>query len=86
MSIWNYFDRGSLIVIILTFFLFFIALFTKGLTHDLVLEAGVFLISVKLIIMIYKNSLFSLSVQRKLDEILLVMQKTRADVSNSEQQ
>jgi hypothetical protein len=52
----KYFDAGTLIVIIITFILFSIALFVKGLTHDLLLEAGVFLVSVKLIIMSYKNS------------------------------
>ena len=33
---------------------FVIALFEKGFTHDLLLEAGVFLVSVKLVIMSYK--------------------------------
>jgi hypothetical protein len=45
------FDPGSLLVIVITFILFVAALFTKGFTHDLLLEAGVFLVSVKLIIM-----------------------------------
>jgi hypothetical protein len=44
----------SSLVIILTFVLFVLALFTKGLTHDMLLEAGVFLVSAKLIIMAYK--------------------------------
>ena len=48
-------DLGSTIVIAITFALFIIALFTKGLTHDLLLEAGVFLVSVKLIMMAYQN-------------------------------
>ncbi len=51
----KYFDAGSLIVISITFILFVIALFTKGFTHDILLEAGVFLVSVKLILMNYKN-------------------------------
>lgn len=53
----KHFDRGSLLVIVLTLILFAAALFLKGLTHDLVLEAGVFLVSVKLIIMSYKHSI-----------------------------
>jgi hypothetical protein len=52
-----------------TFILFVAALFYKGLTHDLLLEAGVFLVSVKLILMAYKNSVATANVQRKLDEI-----------------
>ncbi len=66
----KHFDTGSLIVIIVTFVLFITALFTKGFTHDLLLEAGVFLVSLKLIMMSYKNGDAIGSVQKKLDEIL----------------
>ena len=45
------YDLTSFIVVFLTFILFVLALFTKGLTQDLLLEAGVFLVSVKLILM-----------------------------------
>ncbi len=38
----EHFDIGSLLIIIITFILFVIALFVKGFTHDLLLEAGVF--------------------------------------------
>jgi hypothetical protein len=69
-----YFDTGSLIVIIVTFVLFVLALFTKGLTHDILLEAGVFLVSVKLIMMGYKNSLYIKSVENELKEIKLMLQ------------
>ncbi len=51
----KYFDVGSLVVIGITFFLFVLALLVKGATHDLLLEAGVFLVSVKLIMMGYKT-------------------------------
>ena len=64
-----YFDTGSLIVIIVTFVLFIVALFTKGFTHDILLEAGVFLVSAKLIMMGYKNSLYIKSVENELKEI-----------------
>jgi hypothetical protein len=66
----KHFDTGSLIVIIVTFVLFVTALFTKGFTHDLLLEAGVFLVSLKLIMMSYKNGDAIGSVQKKLDDIL----------------
>ncbi len=49
-------DPGSIVVMLLTLILFVGAVLTKGFTHDLLLEAGVFLVSVKLIIMAYKNS------------------------------
>jgi len=54
----KYFDIGSIIVITVTFLLFAVALFTKGLTHDILLEAGILLVSVKLIMMAYKNTVF----------------------------
>lgn len=50
------FGMGNSIVIALTFILFTAALFTTGFTHDLLLEAGVFLVSIKLIMMSHKNS------------------------------
>jgi hypothetical protein len=74
MSTRNHFDPWSLVVIILTLVLFLIALFAKGLTHDLFLEAGVFLVSVKLILLGYKNNASNGSIQQKLDEIYSAMQ------------
>ncbi len=53
----KYFDLGSRLIIVLTFILFIAALFVTGFTHNLLLEAGVFLVSIKLIMMSYKNSL-----------------------------
>lgn len=62
-------DPGSIVVIVITLVLFVAALFFKGITHDFLLEAGVFLVSVKLIIMAYKNRISFESIQNKLDEI-----------------
>jgi hypothetical protein len=64
------FDSGSWVVIVITLALFVWALFEKGVTHDLLLEAGVFMVSVKLIIMSYKNSLMAATIDAKLDGIL----------------
>jgi len=44
-------------------------LFTKGVTHDLLLEAGVFLLSVKLIMIFYKNSVLSQKLEKDVREI-----------------
>jgi hypothetical protein len=74
MSTRNHLDPWSLVVIILTLALFLIALFAKGLTHDLLLEAGVFLVSVKLILLGYKNNASNGSIQQKLDEIYSALQ------------
>jgi hypothetical protein len=65
----KHFDGGSMIVIIVTFVLFILALFTKGFTQDLLLEAGVFLVSVKLILMAYHNSIYIKSIENELKEI-----------------
>jgi len=66
----NHIDSGSLIVALVTLLLFVAALFTKGLSHDLFLEAGVFLVSAKIIIMAYKNSVAVGHLDEKLDRIL----------------
>lgn len=63
------FDPWSLVVVVLTFVLFFIALFIKGLTHDLLLEAGVFLVSMKLIIMSHKQGVHTEMMEQRLNEI-----------------
>ena len=65
----KHFDIGSIIVIAITFVLFTMALFFTGFTHDLLLEAGVFLVSVKLIIMAYKACVLSKNIQRELEEL-----------------
>lgn len=69
LKISKHFDLGSLVVIVVTFILFVSAVFTKGFTHDILLESAVFLVSVKLIIMAYKNIDSTESLHRKLDEI-----------------
>ena len=65
----RYFDQGSIIVIAITFLLFVAALFTKGLTHDILLEAGVLLVSIKLILMAYKTGIFFEEILRELKKI-----------------
>lgn len=62
-------DGGSLVVILMTLVLFVGALFEKGFSHDMLLEAGVFLVSVKLIIMSYKSARLSAELKERLDEI-----------------
>lgn len=62
-------DLGSIIIILITFVLFIAALFFKGFTHDLLLEAGVFLVSVKVIMMAYRNSMHTNEIIREIREI-----------------
>lgn len=65
----DHFGKGTLFIIILTFILFTVALFVKGFTHDLLIEVAVFLVSVKLILMTYDNSMTSKKLETKLNEI-----------------
>jgi hypothetical protein len=65
----KHFDFGSIVVIVITLVLFVVALFTKGFTHDLLLEAGVFLVSVKLILMAYHNSVTTKTILKELEDI-----------------
>jgi hypothetical protein len=63
------FDPWSIVVIALTLVLFVLALFIKGFTHELLLEAGVFLVSVKLIMLSHKNGVLAQETEERLDAI-----------------
>jgi hypothetical protein len=65
----KHFDIGTILVIIITGLLFIVALFVKGFTHGLLLEAGVLLVSIKLIMMAYRNSLNYEELKKELHEI-----------------
>lgn len=77
MSKWRfrYLDPWSATIIISTLVLFGGALIYKGLTHDMLLEAGVFLVSLKLILMAYKNAVASEMLHKRLDGIQESLQR-----------
>jgi hypothetical protein len=68
-------DTGSMLVAVITLVLFIAALFTKGLSHDLFLETGVFLVSVKIIVMNYRNNVAVRELSEKLDRVLATLAK-----------
>jgi len=68
-------DLSNTIVIALTIILFVIALFSTGFTKDLLLEAGILLISVKIIILGASNRISNMEIIRKLDEISEKLEK-----------
>ena len=68
-SVWSYLDPLSIVVIVLTLVLFVIALFVNGFTHDLLQECGVFLVSVKLIMMSHKNGISARHAEEQLASI-----------------
>ena len=68
-------DSSSLVVSLVTLLLFMAALFSKGFTHDLFLEAGIFLVSVKIILMAYRNGVSVKEMKEKLDTILIAVKR-----------
>jgi len=74
----KYLSATELVVIGTTIILFVTALFLKGLTHDLLLEAGVLLVSIKLIMMNYKNTLSNKVILNDLDEIKKVLAEQKS--------
>ena len=71
----NFISLADLLVIISTFLLFIIALFSKGFTHDILLEAGVLAVSVKIIMMGYKNNQHIKTVLNELEDIKRILSK-----------
>jgi hypothetical protein len=68
-------DGWSALVMAGTLVLFLIALFTVGFTHDLLLEAGVFLVSVKLILVGHKINTSNAAIQQQLQQICAAIQQ-----------
>ena len=62
-------DPSSTIIMGITLVLFIAAVFTTGFTHDLLLESAVFLVSVKLIIINFKQQSSSEEIKQQLEEI-----------------
>jgi hypothetical protein len=62
-------DGSTQITLIITLVLFVVALFEKGFTHDLLLEAAVFLVSAKLVLLSYKASVNNDSIAGQLAEV-----------------
>ena len=78
----KYLSVTDMIVIITTAVLFILALFMKGLTKELLLEAGVLLVSTKLILMNYKSSSVNESILKKLDQINQQLSESDNNKSN----
>jgi hypothetical protein len=68
-SRFRHLDPWSTTVVLLTFVLFLIALFEKGFTRDILLETGIFLVSLKLIVMAHRNSTLAETLDERLARI-----------------
>ena len=73
----NLSDPWSMVVIALTLILFVASIFVNGFTHELLLEAGVFLVSVKLILMGQKNSQAAKLTGERLDRITRLLERSQ---------
>lgn len=71
-KVWGNIDPISMVVIALTLALFVVALFVTGFTHDLL--CGVFLVSVKLIMMSHKNGVVARQAEERLEKIQNMLQ------------
>ncbi|HXX39912.1 MAG TPA: hypothetical protein VEP50_17465 [bacterium] len=71
----KYLDHASMIVIVFTFILFASSLATKGLSHDLFLETGVLLVSVKLILNAYQMDAHVGRVEARIEELRTLLQQ-----------
>jgi hypothetical protein len=60
---------GSLSLIVVTAALFLAALFLKGFSKDLLLEAAVFLVSAKLIVASYRANADARAILERLDDL-----------------
>ena len=69
-------DMGSMAIIVITFTLFTVSLFQKGLTHEILVDTGIFLVSVKLIVMSFKNNLYMKDLNQQLEEIKKLIKKS----------
>ena len=65
----EYMDFWSLLVLFITFVLFILALFEKGITHDILLETGVFLVSVKVVMSGYSNFKISQKILERIESL-----------------
>jgi len=82
----KHFDPPSLFVITITAALFLLALLVKGLTHDMLLEAGVLMISIKLVLMAYKNSVAMLSILTELKKVRALLESQLPAASQTPRQ
>ena len=73
----------TIIIILITVGLFVAAILTKGLTHDIFLESGVLLISIKIILLSYRNNTIVKNIQNQLDSMKILLLSINKKTHNS---
>ncbi len=85
MKLFKSIDLWSGLVILLTVGLFGLSLAVKGITHELFLESGVFLVSVKLILMAGKNAASEERMEKNLNQIRALLADNSARLAIDEE-
>ncbi|MGA8164052.1 MAG: hypothetical protein WB791_03385 [Waddliaceae bacterium] len=67
----------NIAVIAVTFFLFSLAIFVKGFKHDLLLEAAVFLVSVKLILTTFHIQILTQKIDEKIKGLEMLIKERK---------
>ncbi len=78
MKLFESSDPWTNVVILLTVGLLGLSLAVKGFTHELLLEAGVFLVSVKLVLMAGKNAESEKRLEQHLTQIKALLARDTA--------
>lgn len=73
---------GNMIVISLTIIVFIIALFLKGFTHEILLEVGVLLVSIKLIMITNKISTANQKLLNEMNKIKKVLDELKNNANS----
>jgi len=85
MRFFSFSDPWASVVILLTLGLFILSLAVKGFTHELLVEAGVFLVSVKLILMAGKNAAAEERMEQHLNQIKALLSGNEAPVGSKDE-
>ena len=76
-------DLSTQVTLAITLVLFVVALFEKGFTHDLLLEAAVFLVSAKLVLLSYKASVNNDAIGDQLGEMTRALTRIEHSLDGS---
>jgi len=85
MKVFKSSDPWAGVVIVLTVGLFGLSLAVKGFTHELFLDMGVFLVSVKLILMAARNAATEKRLEQHLHEIKELLTGSGSQDSTNEE-
>ncbi len=72
---------STIAIILITLALFTGAVLTKGLTHDIFLEAAVFLVSVKVIFLTFRTNTMTKNILKRLEDLNSLLSSKKTDKS-----